>query len=383
MAATVLALPGMAATRPATAGGVPPDVCRPAAPTPPRIRLEQIAGGLASPVYLTHAGDRSGRLFLVEQGGTVRIARDGRLLPRPFLDIRSRVLTGGERGLLSVAFHPRYAQTGRVFVNYTARPDGRTVIAEYRVFRFDPDAADPSEQVLLEIPQPFPNHNGGLNKFGPDGMLYIAMGDGGSGGDPGNHAQNLRSLLGKLLRIDVDGGRPYTVPPDNPFAGRLDARPEIWAYGLRNPWRFSFDRCDGRLFLADVGQGSWEEINVLRRGGNYGWRIMEGSHCFAPPSGCRTEGLIRPIAEYRTSLGCAVTGGYVARGAGSPGLIGWYVYGDYCGGQIWGLRESGPGRWTSTLLLESGLRISSFGEDEEGGLYVVHHEGAVFRITTR
>ncbi|MDR7520446.1 MAG: PQQ-dependent sugar dehydrogenase, partial [Armatimonadota bacterium] len=210
-----------------------------------------------------------------------------------------------------------------------------------------------------------------------------ATGDGGSRGDPWNHAQNVRSLLGKLLRIDVDSGRPYTVPPDNPFAGRPDARPEIWTYGLRNPWRFSFDRCDGRLFLADVGQGSWEEINVVQRGGNYGWRIMEGTHCFNPPSGCRRQGLIRPIAEYRTSLGCAVIGGYVARGAGSPGLIGWYVYGDYCGGQIWGLRERGPGRWTSTRLLESGLRISSFGEDEEGGLYVVHHEGVVFRITTR
>lgn len=343
--------------RPATGGVPPPDPCGPASPTPPRIRLERVAGDFSLPVYLTHAGDPSGRLFVVEQGGTVRVLRGGRLLPRPYLDIRHRVMAGGERGLLSVAFHPRYRETGRLFVNYTARPDGRTVIAEYRVLGTDPNAADPSERVLLEIPQPFANHNGGLAKFGPDGFLYIGMGDGGSGGDPQNHAQTLGSALGKLLRIDVDGRIPYAVPPDNPFVGRQDARAEVWAYGLRNPWRFAFDRCTGRLFL------------------------MEGNHCFNPPAGCRTEGLIRPIAAYPTPLGCAVTGGYVYRGTRWRGLAGWYLYGDYCGGQIWGLRESAPGRWTNTLLLNTDLRIGSFGEGEDGELYVVHHGGAVYRIT--
>lgn len=377
-----LGLPDLpSGARLAMGGALPPGPCGPASPTPPRIRLDRVADGFSSPVYLTHAGDRSGRLFVVEQGGTVRVLRGGRLLPRPYLDIRHRLLAGGERGLLSVAFHPRYRETGRLFVNYTARPDGRTVIAEYRVLRTDPDVADSSERVLLEIPQPFANHNGGLIKFGPDGFLYIGMGDGGSGGDPQNHAQTLGSALGKLLRLDVNGRLPYAVPPHNPFVGRQDARPEVWAYGLRNPWRFAFDRCTGRLFLGDVGQSGWEEINLIEKGGNYGWRIMEGNHCFNPSAGCRTDGLIPPIAEYPTSLGCAVTGGYVYRGTRWRGLAGWYLYGDYCGGQIWGLRESAPGRWTSTLLLKTDLRISSFGEGEDGELYIVHHGGAVYHIT--
>ena len=273
------------------------------------VRLQPLATGLESPVYVTHAGDGSGRLFVVEQAGVIRIIRNGRLLARPFLDVRSRVISGGEMGLLSVAFHPQYASNGRFFVNYTANSDSlRTVIAEYRVSDA-PDVAGRAERVLLEIAQPYRNHNGGLNLFGPDGMLYIGMGDGGSGGDPHNNGQRLDTLLGKLLRLDVNGEAPYGVPRDNPFVGRAGARGEIWAYGLRNPWRFSFDRATGRLFLADVGQNRWEEIDLLEKGGNYGWRLMEGAHCFNPETGCSTTGLILPIAEYGRELGCSVTGG--------------------------------------------------------------------------
>ncbi len=239
----------------------------------PRVQVSPLLAGLFEPVHLTHAGDQSGRMFVVEQAGTIRIIRDGRLLPAPFLDIRSRVISGGELGLLSVAFHPRYASNGRIFVNYTANQGNlRTVIAEYHVSAADPNRADPTERVILEIAQPFTNHNGGLNLFGPDGMLYIGMGDGGSAGDPFNNGQRLEALLGKLLRVDIDGGPPYRVPPDDPFVGRSGARGEIWAYGLRNPWRFAFDRPPGRLFLADVGQNQWEEVDLIERGQNYGWK---------------------------------------------------------------------------------------------------------------
>lgn len=350
-----------------------------------QVRLQPVATGLDDPVYVTHAGDRSGRLFVVEQAGVIRIIRDGRLLATPFLDIRGRVTAGGEMGLLSIAFHPRYANNGRFFVNYTTEPGGlRTVIAEYHVSA-NPDVAGRAEKVLLKIAQPFRNHNGGLNLFGPDGMLYIGMGDGGSGRDPMNNGQRLDTLLGKLLRIDVDGGSPYRVPADNPFVDRPGARPEIWAYGLRNPWRFSFDRGTGRLFLADVGQNAWEEIDLIERGGNYGWRIMEGAHCHIPPTGCDTNGLILPIAEYPNgpSGGCSVTGGYVYRGSRIRDLVGRYVFGDYCSGRIWVLRETAPGRWTMAQLLATDLRISSFGEDEDGELYVVDHQGAVYRLVNR
>jgi glucose/arabinose dehydrogenase len=350
----------------------------------PQVALRRVLAGLAQPVYVTHAGDGSGRLFVVEQAGIIRVVRDGRLRPEPFLDIRRKVIAGGELGLLSVAFHPRYAATGRLFVNYTADQERlRTVVAEYRVSARDADTADPSERVVLEIEQPFRNHNGGLNLFGPDGRLYIGMGDGGSGGDPLNNGQRLDTLLGKLLRLDVDGAAPYRVPPDNPFVGRGAARGEIWAYGLRNPWRFSFDRATGRLWLADVGQNAWEEIDLIERGGNYGWNIMEGAHCFNPPTDCNTTGLRLPVAEYDRSGGCSVTGGYVYRGRRVAGLAGRYVFGDYCSGRIWVLSEAPPGRWVMAPLLESGLSISSFGEDQAGELYVVDHRGAVYVVTGR
>ncbi|MDQ7844643.1 MAG: PQQ-dependent sugar dehydrogenase [Armatimonadota bacterium] len=356
-----------------------------AQPAPaPRLALRPVVTGLSAPVYLTHAGDRSGRLFVVEQEGRIRVVRDGRLLARPYLDIRSRVVSGGELGLLSVAFHPRFADHGRFFVNYTTNQGGRlrTVIAEYRAAPPDADVAGAAERILLEIDQPFRNHNGGLNLFGPDGMLYIGMGDGGSAGDPYNAGQRLDTLLGKLLRIDVDGTAPYRIPPDNPFVARNGARGEIWAYGLRNPWRFSFDRATGRLFLADVGQHQWEEIDLVVRGGNYGWKIMEGAHCYSPPEGCDRTGLQLPIAEYDHSQGCSVTGGYVYRGSRIPALVGRYLFGDYCSGRIWALTEAG-GNWAMAAVLTTDLRIASFGEDPAGELYVVDHAGTVYLITAR
>jgi glucose/arabinose dehydrogenase len=347
------------------------------------VQTRQVAGGFSQPVHVTHAGDRSGRLFVVEQAGTIRVLRSGQLLRAPFLDIRRRVIAGGELGLLSVAFHPGYAANGRFFVNYTSnQPALRTVIAEYRASRRNPDVAESAERVVLEIEQPFRNHNGGLNLFGPDGMLYIGMGDGGSGGDPYNNGQRLDTLLGKLLRIDVNG-TPYRIPPDNPFVGRGSARAEIWAYGLRNPWRFSFDRGTRRLFLADVGQNAWEEIDLIERGGNYGWNIMEGAHCFNPPTDCNTADLRLPIAEYGRAMGCSITGGHVYRGSRVGALVGRYLFGDYCSGRVWTLVEDAPGRWTMSLLLETAFSISSFGEDEDGEVYIVDHSGSLHLITGR
>jgi glucose/arabinose dehydrogenase len=354
-----------------------------AGPTLPSAQLQRVIGDLTQPLYVTHAGDRTGRLFVVEQAGLIRVVRDGRVLPTPFLDIRRKVIAGGELGLLSVAFHPRYAANGRFFVNYTSQ-EGRlkTVIAGYRVSRSHADVADPTEQVLLEIPQPFRNHNGGLNTFGPDGMLYVGMGDGGSAGDPQNNGQRLDTLLGKMLRVDVDGGAPYRVPPDNPFVARAGARPEIWAYGLRNPWRFSFDRGTGRLFVADVGQNDVEEVNLVERGGNYGWNIMEGSQCYRSGT-CDTAGLRPPIAEYSHTLGCSVTGGYVYRGARIRGLAGRYLFGDFCSGRLWVLTEEPNSRWTMATWLPTTLSISSFGEDEAGEIYVVDHRGSVYLFAGR
>jgi glucose/arabinose dehydrogenase len=349
------------------------------------LALDPVASGLSAPVQIAVAPGRADRLFIVEQGGRIRLLRGGRLLPRPFLDISAKVVAGGELGLLSVAFHPRFATNGRFFVNYTTSQGGplRSVIAEYRVADPGQDVAEPEERVLLEVAQPYRNHNGGLNLFGPDGKLYIGLGDGGSAGDPQNHGQRLDTLLGKLLRIDVDGPAPYAVPPDNPFVNRPDARGEIWAYGLRNPWRFAFDRATGRLFLADVGQNALEEIDIIERGGNYGWRIMEGTRCFDPPAGCDRAGLALPIAEYDHSQGCSVTGGYVYRGTRLRSLIGRYLFGDYCSGRIWMLTEAGGGRWSMSAALETGLRISSFGEDPQGELYVLDHAGGVYMLTAR
>jgi glucose/arabinose dehydrogenase len=347
------------------------------------VQLRPVLTDLDQPLHVAHAGDGSGRLFIVEQAGVIRILREGRLLPSPFLDIRQRVIAGGEMGLLSVAFHPRYAANGRFFVNYTSPEGGlKTVIAEYRVSRGNPNVADPTERILLEIAQPFRNHNGGLNLFGPDGMLYIGMGDGGSAGDPMNNGQRLDTLLGKMLRIDVDGGTPYRSPPDNPFVGRAGARPEIWAYGLRNPWRFSFDRATGRLHAGDVGQNALEEVDLIERGGNYGWSIMEGSRCYRT-SNCSTTGLRPPIAEYPHADGCSITGGLVYRGSRVRELVGRYLFGDYCSGRVWALAESTGGRWSMSPVLQTSLGISSFGEDQDGDAYVVDLRGGLYLLTGR
>ncbi len=351
---------------------------------PPSLALRQVADGLINPVHLTHAGDRSGRLFIVEQAGRIRVLKEGRVLPRPFLDIREKVTSGGELGLLSVAFHPRYAENGRFFVNYTTG-DGttlRSVVAEYRVSS-DADVAATAERILLEVAQPFRNHNGGLALFGPDGMLYLGFGDGGSARDPLNNGQRLDTLLGKILRVDVDGGTPYRVPPDNPFVNRAGAKGEIWAYGLRNPWRFAFDRSTGRLFVADVGQNQLEEVDIVERGKNYGWRIMEGASCHLPASGCSRQGLELPIAEYDHALGCSITGGTVYRGTRIQGLAGRYLFGDYCSGRIWILTETSRDRWTMTQALDTALQIASFGEDPSGELYVVDHAGAIYLLGPR
>jgi glucose/arabinose dehydrogenase len=337
------------------------------------VALEPIATGLASPVHLTApAGDA--RLFVVEQAGRIRIIRDGQLLPQPYLDIRDRVGSGGERGLLGLAFHPQYGANGRFYVNYTDR-GGATRIERYHVSS-DADLADPaSAHLVLSVAQPFANHNGGLVAFGPDGMLFIGMGDGGSGGDPLNHGQNRSTLLGALLRIDVDRGEPYAIPAGNPFRGRADARPEIWAWGLRNPWRFAFDRVEQRLYIADVGQSAREEINVAPAGQgglNYGWAIMEGTRCFRPATGCDTTGLTLPVLDYDHGQGCSVTGGHVYRGSRVPGLVGHYVYGDYCRGWIRSFRLAGGQAVDRREWAVPNVgQILSFGEDAAGELYVL------------
>ncbi len=353
------------------------------------LALELVAGGLERPLGLAHAGDGSGRLFVVLQDGRVLIHDGGGLLAEPFLDLSSRVSCCGERGLLGLAFHPDYAANGLFYVSYTAG-NGDSVISRLSVSG-DPDRADAgSEEELLRFAQPFGNHNGGHLAFGPDGFLYVASGDGGSGGDPQNNGQSLDTLLGKLLRIDVDGGFPYAVPPDNPFTGVAGARGEIWAYGLRNPWRFSFDRATGDLYVADVGQARREEVDFEPAGGdggrNYGWRRMEGSACFDPATGCDDGTLTLPVVDYTHALGCSVTGGYRYRGPAAPTLPRFYVFGDFCSGRVWGARPNAAGAWLATQLLESGLTLSSFGEDEAGRLYAVHYaagDGAVYRLLGR
>jgi glucose/arabinose dehydrogenase len=345
----------------------------------PQLALAPFAGGLSLPDYLT-SGDASGRLFVLEQAGRVRIIEHGALLPTPFLDVSARVLCCGERGLLGIAFPPGDATARRFYLDYNNLA-GDTVIARYAVTA-DPDLADPdSEQVVLRIAQPYPNHKGGQLAFGPDGFLYVGMGDGGLAFDPGNRSQNPAELLGKILRIDVETGAPatYTVPPSNPFVGRAGSRPEVWALGLRNPWRFSFDRQTNDLYIADVGQNEREEIDfqpaASSGGENYGWRIFEGTLCTGLDP-CNTAGLTFPVVEYDHSReDCAVIGGYVYRGAAYPALGGVYLYGDFCTGRIWGLRRQ-DGSWATQELLTTGFSLSSFGEDRAGELYALRWQGA-------
>lgn len=355
-----------------------------AGPAEGAIELVPVATGLQSPLFVTHAGDGSGQLFVVEQGGTVRVIDGATLEARPFLDLRERLWTkGNEQGLLGLAFHPDHRSNGRLFANYNRREDGATVVAEYtRQGRSMQVSAD-TERVLMVVPQPYLNHNGGMLAFGPDGFLYIGRGDGGSKGDPQNRAQNLQEWLGKILRIDVDHERPYAIPSGNPFASG-GGRPEIFAWGVRNPWRFSFDRVTGMLWLADVGQYKWEEIDLVVSGGNYGWRIMEGAHCYSPENGCDPEGLIFPIAEYGHDQGrCSITGGYVYRGTAVPALRGLYLFGDYCSGELFAVSAAANRRGSTMprVLMKTGYRISSFGEDEAGEIYLVDHKGGVYRLS--
>jgi len=366
------------------------------APPPPppvsgELALVTVASGLDTPVFLTAPPDDD-RLFVVEKRGTVRIIDGGSVLATPFLDLTALVSTGGEQGLLGLAFHPDYATNGIFVVDYTDR-SGDTRVASYRVSTQNPDRADAgSGHVVLTVPQPFSNHNGGMLAFGPnDGHLYVALGDGGSAGDPQANGQDPGTLLGSLVRLAVDANGQGSIPADNPFLGQAGARPELWSYGLRNPWRFSFDRASGDLYIGDVGQSQREEIDVSTaadgagRGLNFGWNVMEGGGCYAPSSGCDQSGLTLPLVEYGHGPACSVTGGYVYRGAAVPSLRGTYFYADYCAGWVRSFRlQSGQAaeqrEWTD---LGSGGRITSFGEDAAGELYVLTEGGRVSRIVPR
>ncbi len=361
----------------------------------PAITLQPVADGFSSPTHVATAGDGSERLFVVEQRGMIWIIENGKRLPDPFLDIRDRVQDSrGELGLFSIAFHPRYRDNGLFYVDYTS-PIGTLHSRISRFHRRERHRADPaSETILLKIDQPYSNHNGGQLAFGPDGYLYIGMGDGGAANDPHGNGQNRNSLLGKLLRIDVDHEASplrYAIPKDNPFVGTKNARGEIWSIGMRNPWRFAFDRANGALFVADVGQNEVEEIDVIRKGGNYGWNIMEGEICTPDVNPrCDKSGLDMPIHVYHHPQGFSITGGFVYRGQQMPALCGVYLYADFVTKRLWGLRYDGAKVTLNKPLIGPPNKgdaplpaISSFGEDEHGELYVADHErGRVLRITT-
>jgi glucose/arabinose dehydrogenase len=349
------------------------------------IRLQTILSGLAAPVYLTNAGDGSKRLFIVERGGKIKVLQPGASVPTDFLNITTKVLTLGEGGLLGLAFHPQYETNRRFFVYYARQPDGAIQLAEYQATAADPNTADTNEKVILTIPHAeFSNHYGGTIAFGPDGFLYAAPGDGGGSNDPLNNGQNINSLLGKVLRIDINvpanSTVSYLIPADNPFAGATPGADEIYALGLRNPYRFSFDRGGtNQLWVGDVGQGAREEVDIITRGGNYGWRVFEGTRCTNNDPGlCNPANYIAPVFEYSSedpSQRCSITGGYVYRGNQRVFPNGGYIYGDFCSGEIllWNNNQQ-------TALLDTDLRITSFGEDEDGEHYVVNIGGTVDKI---
>jgi glucose/arabinose dehydrogenase len=380
---------GATASSPPTATGSSPST---SAFDPSRIAVafEPVVDRLDSPLAVVNAGDSSGRLFVAEQTGRIRIVRDGKLLDQPLLDIADRITSGGERGLLGIAFHPRFPDDPRFFVDYTDT-NGDTRVSGFRVDPASPDRVDPgTEQRLLFVKQPYANHNGGAVVFGPDGFLYVSLGDGGSGGDPQGNGQSLTTLLGKILRIDIDhptGDRAYGIPPDNPYADGADGRqPEIWLWGLRNPWRMSFDRATGDLWIGDVGQGDWEEVDVQRAGAaggtNFGWNRMEGSHCFKPSSDCQDPGLTLPQAEYGHDQGCTVIGGDVDRGTAQPLLVGGYLFADYCSGRVWAIDPRVDDPRQPTVVAETSHNFSAFGEDEAGELYAVDiSAGTLLRVT--
>jgi glucose/arabinose dehydrogenase len=363
-----------------------PELLTPAPfPDPTEYEWHAFIIGLKKPVGLTNSNDGSGRLFILEQNGRVRLIKNGEIISEPFLDIRKRVgSNGSEQGLLGIAFHPQYANNGFFYINYTDL-NGNTVIARYQVSE-NPDLADQtSERILLRAQQPYANHNGGNLIFGPDDLLYLGLGDGGSGGDPHGNAQSLDTLLGKILRIDVDHGDPYAIPADNPFITG-EGLPEIWAYGLRNPWRFSFDRLTGDLFIGDVGQAKWEEIDFLPvnspGGTNFGWNYREGFHPFqgTPPANLK---LTDPVVEYDHSQGCAVTGGLIYRGSNLPAWQGIYLYGDYCSGNVWGLRQAPDGSWQNVLLFQTTANITSFGADQNGEIYLLDQKGTIYQLAKK
>ena len=348
------------------------------------LALEPVATGFSFPLLLTApAGDA--RLFVVEKGGPIKVVKNGSVLATPFLDVSSLISNGGEQGLLGLAFDPQYASNGRFFISYTNR-DGDNVLAAYQVST-DPDRADASSVTRLTVDQPYDNHNGGHIVFGPDGYLYMGIGDGGSGGDPNGHGQDRNDLLGSILRLDVSGATGYAVPASNPLVGVAGTRDELWNWGLRNPWRFSFDRSTGDLYIGDVGQGAREEIDVSTaasgggKGTNYGWSIMEGMQCY-DASSCDMTGLTIPVLEYSHNDGCSVSGGHVYRGTAIPDLAGTYFYSDYCGGWVRSFRYVG-GTVTeahSWDALAPGGGVPSFGEDGAGELYVLSASGGVYRI---
>ena len=366
-----------------------------AAPVQQPIDTELVASGLNSPVAVTFApGDTASRIFIVTQYGKIRIVKNGALLPTAFLDINSKLLFSGERGLLGLAFHPNYAQNGYFYVNYTDNTGGDTILERYQVDPNNPDLALlASSFTLIEIDQPYSNHNGGWISFGPDGYLYVGMGDGGSGGDPGNRAQNGQELLGKILRLDVDnpsGGNNYGIPPSNPFVGSPSVREEIWALGVRNPWRCDFDTLTGDLWIGDVGQDAWEEVDFEpagQGGRNYGWRIMEGKHCYNPSTNCNQSGITLPIYEYShggSPFRCSITGGVVFRGRSMATMHGRYFFSDYCSNQTWSFRQSAGSMVDfaeHTLDLNGLSSIVGMGEDADGEMYICTAGGSsVYRV---
>ena len=353
-------------------------------PTEDSFQLVEVASGFQRPLYVTGAGDDSGRLFVVSQYGQIYIVQDGATIEQPFLDIQPRITSAGnEQGLLGLAFHPDYEENGTFYVNYSEARTGNTVVARYSVSADNPNAADPDSEVrLLYVEQPYPNHNGGHLQFGPDGYLYIGLGDGGSQGDPQLNGQNTFALLGSILRIDVDGGEPYGIPADNPFADGTNGAPEVWLYGVRNPWRYSFDRETGDLYVGDVGQNQYEEVSFIPAGvggANLGWNLYEGTH---PYSGVPAPAdAVMPFAEYSHAQGISITGGYVYRGSLAPALQGIYLYADFGSGRMWYAFRDESGTWVSDVLVDStGEAISSFGEDDAGELYLTSFNGGVWRF---
>ncbi len=363
--------------------------CNSAPPAPDgNFQVERAFPGLSfqEMTNLVQPDDTSDLMFVTEQRGIIyAFSANNTQQVDIFLDITNRVNRGGnEEGLLGLAFDRDYEENGYFYVYYSAENPRRSVISRFNVNQEDGDVADPeSEIIIMEVEQPYSNHNGGQLAFGPDGYLYIGLGDGGSAGDPEGNGQKLGTLLGSIVRIDVSGlsgPGDYEIPADNPFVDTAGARAEIWAFGLRNPWRFSFDSETGLLWAGDVGQGLWEEIDIIAKGANYGWNTMEGLHCYSPASDCDQSGLTLPIAEYDHSQGCSVTGGYVYQGDQIASLQGYYVYGDYCSGNIWALNYDGNTVTENMLLVDSDLSITSFGEDLAGNLYILDRQGGIYTL---